>query len=152
MQRNTRFPFGLCVTWNPGGDASWWKGTRRWYSSSHSLFILEETWSKRQQDRSSCWLLLMFCTLNNVSHSCSNPAEYYPWFTLNIIILVQLWVAGEGPTIEWSYLPRKIVLQKRIRILPRSWRLFLIVVKVITCFASRCWGKPFPPSSNVWRH
>ena len=43
------------------------------------------------------------------------------WMTLraviyfDIIILVQqLWVAGEGPTIEWSYLPRKIVREKRL--------------------------------------
>ena len=34
-------------------------------------------------------------------------------FTLNTIMLVQLWVAGEGPTVEWSYLPRKIVREKR---------------------------------------
>ena len=33
-------------------------------------------------------------------------------FSLNIIILVQPWVAGGGPTIEWSYLPRKIVREK----------------------------------------
>ena len=26
---NTRFAFGMCATWNPGVDASWWKGTRR---------------------------------------------------------------------------------------------------------------------------
>ena len=25
-----------------------------------------------------------------------------------------MWVAGEGPTIEWSYLPRKIVREKRL--------------------------------------
>ena len=35
-------------------------------------------------------------------------------FTSNIIILVQLWVADEGRTIEWSYLPRKIVRRKRL--------------------------------------
>ena len=29
------------------------------------------------------------------------------------ILLVQMWVAGEGPTIEWSYLPRKIAREKR---------------------------------------
>ena len=34
-------------------------------------------------------------------------------FPLDIIILAKLWVAGEGPTIEWSYLPRKIVREKR---------------------------------------
>ena len=39
----------------------------------------------------SCWVLL---------------------FTLDIIILVQLWVAGEGPTIEWPYLARKIVRER----------------------------------------
>ena len=33
-------------------------------------------------------------------------------FTLKIIILVQLWVAGEGPTIEWPHLPRKIVRKR----------------------------------------
>ena len=25
-----------------------------------------------------------------------------------------MWVAGEGPTIEWSHLPRKIVREKRL--------------------------------------
>ena len=25
----TRFPFGMCVMWNPGGDPSWWKRTPR---------------------------------------------------------------------------------------------------------------------------
>ena len=33
-------------------------------------------------------------------------------FTLKFM-LVQLWVAGGGPTIEWSYLRRKIVREKR---------------------------------------
>ena len=62
--------------------------------SSHSLFMLEETWLKKHQDRSSCWL---------------------PLFALNIIMLLQLfWVAGEGPTIEWSYRPRKMVREKRL--------------------------------------
>ena len=31
-----------------------------------------------------------------------------------LIILVQLWVAGKYPTIEWSYLPRMIVREKRL--------------------------------------
>ena len=35
------------------------------------------------------------------------------YFNLNIIVFVQLCVAGEGPTIEWSHLPRKIVREKR---------------------------------------
>ena len=63
--KGKRFPFGMGVALNPEGDASWWKGTRRWHSStrSHSLFMLEETLSKKQQDRrSSCWPLLF--TLN----------------------------------------------------------------------------------------
>ena len=38
--------------------------------------MLEETWSKKQQDRSSCWLLFLF-TLNIIPYSYSNPAEYY---------------------------------------------------------------------------
>ena len=37
-----------------------------------------------------------------------------------IIILVRLWVAGEGPTIEWSHLPRKIVRGKRLSVLLRQ--------------------------------
>ena len=68
-------------------------------------------WSKTQQDRGSCWLLLF--TFNIISYSYSNPAEYY-YLLVNITILVQLWVAGEGPTIDWSYLPRKIVREKRL--------------------------------------
>ena len=80
-------------------------------------FMLEETWSKKEQDRSSCWLLLVLIlfTLNIISYSYSNPAEYYlVLFALNIINLIQLWVAGEGSTIEWSYFPRKIVREKRL--------------------------------------
>ena len=46
--------------------------------------------------------------------SYSNPAEHVLLFTLNIIILAQLWVSGKGPTIEGSYLPRKIVREKRL--------------------------------------
>ena len=73
------------------------KGTRRQHNSSRSLFMLKETWSKKQQGRSSCWLLLF--TLNIISYSYSNPAEHdVLLFTLNLIILVQLWVAGEGST------------------------------------------------------
>ena len=53
----------------------------------------EEKFSEKQQGRRSCWLL---------------------FFTLNIITLVQLWVAGEGPTIEWSHHPRKIVREKKL--------------------------------------
>ena len=34
--------------------------------------------------------------------------------SLDIIILAQLWVTGEGPTIEWSYLRRKIMREKRL--------------------------------------
>ena len=30
------------------------------------------------------------------------------------IVLVQLWVAGEGPTTEWSHLPRKTRREKRL--------------------------------------
>ena len=35
---HSRVPFGMCETWNPGGDESCWKGTRTWHSSSHSKF------------------------------------------------------------------------------------------------------------------
>ena len=67
-------------------------------------------------------------TSNTLLYSYSNPAEYYQvlrsiLFTLTTIMLVQLWIAGEGPAIEWSYLPRKIVREKSI--LPRSWRLIV---------------------------
>ena len=75
----TRFPFGMCLTWNPGCNASWLKGTRRnasWLkgtpkegnSSSHSLFVFEEKWWKKQERRSSCWLLLrsILFTLKNM--------------------------------------------------------------------------------------
>ena len=37
-----------------------------------------------------------------------------------MILLVQLWVAGEGPTIEWSHLPRKILREKRLSFLLRQ--------------------------------
>ena len=52
-------------------------------------------------------------TRDAMSYSYSNPAEYCS-IILNIVVLVQLWVAGEGPTIEWSHLPRKIVREKRL--------------------------------------
>ena len=110
-------------------------------SSSHSLFLLEKTRPKKQQDRSSehytilaqqsCWVLTVF-------------------FTLNIIILVQLWVAGEFPTIEWSYLPRKIVREKRLSL--RSLEIVSYCTKMVACFASWCRENTFPSPSNVWRH
>ena len=58
----------------------------------------------------------LLLTLNIVSYSYSNPAEYVLLFTSKIIILVQqqLWIAGEGPTIEWSYLRRRTVREKRL--------------------------------------
>ena len=39
---------------------------------------------------------------------------------MNNIVLVQLWVAGEGPTIERSHLPRKIVREKILSFLLRQ--------------------------------
>ena len=54
---------------------------------------------------------------NYLNHTAIlQSAEYYQvLFTLNIIVLVlQLWVAGEVPTIEWSYLRPKIVSGKRL--------------------------------------
>ena len=56
-------PSGCVFKWNLGGDASW-KGTRRKHSSSHSLFMLGETWSQNQQERTSCWLLLLILASN----------------------------------------------------------------------------------------
>ena len=47
IHSNTRFPFGMCVTWNPGRGASWWKGTRRQHSSSHSLFYVGGNMAKK---------------------------------------------------------------------------------------------------------
>ena len=62
------------------------------------------------------FLLTTIIYLNIISYLCSNPADYYQvLFTSSIVLLVQLlWVAGEGPTIEWSYFPRKIVREKRL--------------------------------------
>ena len=54
------------------------------YYCSHSLFMLEETWSKKQQDRSSCGLLPGIFTFNIVSYSYSNPAECY--YLLGILL------------------------------------------------------------------
>ena len=58
-------------------------------------------------------------------------------------MLVQLWVAGEGPTIEWSHVPRKIVREETI--LPKPWRLYLLVLKVVASLGYR--GNTFP-----WTH
>ena len=52
-------------------------------------------------------------TRHAIPYSYSNPAEYFSLISLNNTVLVQLWVAGEGPTIEWSHLPRRIVREKR---------------------------------------
>ena len=58
-----KVPLRDMLKWNPGGDASW-KRTRRWHSSSHSLFVLRETWSQKEQDRSSYLLLFSMFALN----------------------------------------------------------------------------------------
>ena len=43
------------------------------------------------------------------------------------------------------------VREKRL-ILPRSWRLYLIVLKVGACLASWCLGNTFPSPSNICGH
>ena len=50
---------------------------------------------------------------------------------MNIFIIVELSVAGEGPTVEWSYLPRKIVREKRLSF--RGHGDCLIVLKLVVC-------------------
>ena len=35
----TRFPFGMRLTWNPGGDASWWKETRRYSTAVVAAYL-----------------------------------------------------------------------------------------------------------------
>ena len=50
-----------------------------------------------------------------------------------MILLVQLWVAGEGPTIEWSYLPRKIVREKKLSFRGHGDCRLLYYVKVVEC-------------------
>ena len=49
-----------------------------------------------------------------VQQSCTVLQYFEVYFTLNISVLVELWVAGEGPTIDWSHLPRKIEREKRL--------------------------------------
>ena len=56
--------------------------------------------------------LISHKTRDAVSYSYTNPAEYCSIIYLNIIVLVQLWVEGEGPTIEWSHLPRKMCVRR----------------------------------------
>ena len=63
-----------------------------------------------------------------------------------MIILVQLWVAGEGPTIEWSYLQRKIVREKRLSFRDHG-DLYLIVLNVVACLASCCLRNTLPSPS-----
>ena len=60
--------------------------------------------------------------------------------------IMKLWVAGEGPTIGWSYLRRKIVREKRLCFRGHG---YLIVLKVVACLASWCRGNTFPSPSNV---
>ena len=60
------------------------------------------------------FLLLLLFSLNIPGIFYIRTAILLSSVTLNFNILVQLWVAGEGPTIEWSYLPRKIVREKRL--------------------------------------
>ena len=50
------------------------------------------------------WVELFSLKWDAISYPYINPAEYCSIFTLDIVVLVQLWVAGEGPTIEWSHL------------------------------------------------
>ena len=84
-------PLRNVLTWNPGGDASW-KRTRRQHSSSHSLFMLGETWQQKQQDRSSCWVLQLIFALN----ICISF----------VIALVSEAVFGLKKASNWSVLPK----------------------------------------------
>ena len=115
-------PPSRCVTWNPVGDASWWKGTRRQHSSSHSLFTLEETWLKTQQDRRSpCWLLFILFTLKTITKSKTSGVRsrassklmfancvgyfdraYYGFYVTSSWILVLIEGNKIWPTVELS--------------------------------------------------
>ena len=61
------------------------------------------------------FLLLLLFSLNIPGIFYIRTAILLSSVTLNFNILVQLWVAGEGPTIEWSYSPHKIIVcEKRL--------------------------------------
>ena len=102
---------------------------------------------QRQQDRSSCWLLLF--TLNIISYSyiilLSTTAHFEHYYTRTAV--GRRWRPN-----------RRVVMsptQDRVweeTILPRSWRLYIIVLNVVACLASSYRGNTFPSPSNVWRH
>ena len=110
------------------------------------LFTLEEKWPKKQQDRSSCWLLLFI--LNIVSSSYSNPAEYY--FFLGT--LLYLYSCGSQTKAQPSIGHIFHARAWEETILRRSSRLYLIVLNMFTCLGSWCRGHNFPSPRNVWRH
>ena len=114
--------------------------------------MLEETWSKKQQDRSSGWLLLF--TFNIISYSYSSPAEYYRYYLLWTLLYSYSYgsqVKIQQSSGHISYLPRKLVREKRL-----SFRghgdFYLIVLKAVACLASWCRENTFPSPSNVWWH
>ena len=101
----------------------------------------------KETARQEFLLTTMLFTFNSISYSYSSPAEYYQvLFTLNSIILAQLCVADEGPTIEWSYLPRKVVRENRLSLRGHG-ECILVVLKVVACRPSCCRGNTFPSQS-----
>ena len=144
-----RLPFGVCATWNPGGDASWWKGTRRLYSSSHTIFVSEENkLSKTQQDRSSCWLVLLL-TLNII----------YTRTAIPLSTIIYLW------TLLYSY-----SCGSQVKAQPSSGHIFHArscvrrnypseVMEIVSYCTKNgrmsrkvVSGKYLPSPNNVWRH
>ena len=93
-----------------------------------------------------CLLSTFYHTRTAILPSTINYFEHY------YIILVQLWVAGEGPNIEWSYLPRKIVREKRLSF--RGLEIVSYCAKSgrMSRKLSWCRGNTFPSPSNVRRH
>ena len=60
----TRFPFGVCVTWNLKGDASWgkWHEGNRAVVTAYKIYVGWNMVKNQHDRRSSGWLL--FVTLN----------------------------------------------------------------------------------------
>ena len=102
----TRFVFEICVTLNPGGDAR--DEVMKGHEGNTAVATAYICWRKHGQRGSKTevpsdyyYLVRALCHARMFSDFLStiNIVDY----TLNIIVLVHLWVGGEGPIIEWPY-------------------------------------------------
>ena len=142
-----RFPVRMCATWHLGGDASWWK-EHEGNTAVAAVVTAYLCWSKHGQRNRRIGVpadyYYLLCTLYHTRTTTllSTTIYFYQYYTRTATIY------------RWRPHHRVVISPEQERaweetILPRSWKLYLFVLKVVTCLASCCGGNNFPSLSNL---